>query len=138
MRNIVVDTGAVVALLRPRDALHLAAVAAFEALRPNDRLSTTWPVITECAFILRDIDTAFWDWLAHAAIDIAEFSLQEALEMRIWARRYRGREVDFADSSLAWLADRLRTRTILTTDFRDFSTYRLRGGKSFELLIAPR
>lgn len=138
MRNIVVDTGAIVALLWPGDPLHLAAVAAFESLRPNDRLSTTWPVVTECAFILRDIDSAFWDWLAHAGIDIADFSLTDALDMRSWARRYRGREVDFADSSLAWLCDRMRTRLILTTDFRDFSTYRLRGGKPFELLIAPR
>lgn len=136
MRNIVVDTGAIVALLRAGDPLHPAAETAFASLRPSDRLHTTWPVVTECALILRDVEAAFWDWLSAAEIAVADFTLVDALQMREWARRYRGREVDFADSSLAWLADRLGTRLALTTDFRDFAVYRLTKGASFEMLIA--
>jgi len=77
----------------------------------------------------------FWDWLAASSIRIADFGLDDALKMRAWARGYRGREVDFADSSLAWLADQMRTRLVLTTDFRDFSVYRLAGRKRFDNLI---
>lgn len=87
MRNIVLDTGAVIALLRPSDSLHAVAEQAFASLSATDRLHTTWPVVTECAFILRDADAAFWSWLAAAAVSVADFTLAEALQMRVWARR---------------------------------------------------
>ena len=48
--------------------------------------------------------------------------------------KYRDREVDFADASLVWLAERSGLRQILTVDVADFSTFRLSGGKRFELI----
>jgi predicted nucleic acid-binding protein len=50
--------------------------------------------------------------------------------------RYADREIDFADASLVWLANRRGTTLIATTDFDDFETYRLPNRKSFKLLIS--
>jgi predicted nucleic acid-binding protein len=138
MRNILVDTGAIVGLLRPADRHHLRAKAFFETLRPADALLTTCPAVTECAFIMRHQEPVFWDWLLGSEIQVIEFGLDDIPDMRSWRVRYRDREVDFADASLVWLATRRRTNLIATTDFDDFDTYRQPNGKAFKLLIARR
>ena len=48
--------------------------------------------------------------------------------------KYSDRDVDFADASLVWLAERSGLRKILTVDVSDFSTFRLGTGKRFELI----
>jgi predicted nucleic acid-binding protein len=135
MRSILLDTGAVVALLRPNDRHHERAREFFAALRPTDLLLTTWPVITECAFIMRRTESAYWEWLLDSEIQVVEFALGDIPAMRSWREDYEDREVDFADASLVWLAHARRTQLIATTDFDDFETYRLTNGKSFKLLI---
>lgn len=137
MRSILLDTGAIVALLRPNDRYHERAREFFAALRPTDLLLTTWPVITECAFIMRHAESAYWEWLLDSEIQVAEFALDDIPDMRSWRRDYPDREIDFADASLVWLAHQRRTQLIATTDFNDFETYRLVNGRSFKLLI-PR
>jgi predicted nucleic acid-binding protein len=137
MRNILVDTGAIVALLRAADRHHARTRAFFASLRPSDALLTVWPVITECAFIMRHQETLFWDWLLDSELRVIDFALDDISDMRTWRARYDDREVDFADASLVWLGNRRRTNLIATTDFDDFETYRLPNGKSFKLLI-PR
>jgi len=136
MRNILVDTGAIVGLLRPTDRHHGRAKAFFSALPPADVLLTTWPVITECAFIMRHHEEIFWDWLLDSALQVEEFALDDIPTMRAWRAQYTDREVDFADVSLIWLAGRRNTNLIATTDFDDFETYRLPNRKSLKLLIA--
>jgi predicted nucleic acid-binding protein len=135
MRSILVDTGAIVGLLRANDRHHGRAKEFFAALRPTDVLLTTWPVITECAFIMRHQETAYWDWLLDSEIQVVEFALDDVPSMRSWRKHYEDREVDFADASLVWLANERRTQFIATTDFDDFATYRLPSGKPFNFLI---
>lgn len=135
MRNILVDTGAIVGLLRPSDRHHDRAQAFFASLAPTDNLLTTWPVVTECAFILRRQEAAFWEWLLESEIRVVNFAFEDVPSMRKWRANYEDREVDFADATLAWLATAHRTSLIATTDFDDFETYRLPNGKRFKLLI---
>lgn len=137
MRNILVDTGVVVGLLASHDCHHARAEKFFESLRPDDQLLTTWPVITECAFLLRHVEENLWDWLLHSELQIMEFSFADVPAMRKWRADYEDREVDFADATLAWAGDKKHTNLIATTDFDDFETYRLPNGKRFRLLI-PR
>lgn len=135
MRDILVDTGALVALLRPRDAAHERAVALFAALRGTDRLATTWPVITECSFALERYRRAFFGWLFEARIEVVDFDLQAVRAMLEWMQGYRDRQIDFADATLVWLAGMRNTTLIITTDYRDFRAYRLPDGRAFELLL---
>jgi predicted nucleic acid-binding protein len=136
MKSILLDTGGIVGLLRPTDPHHARAKAFFASLRPADALLTTWPVITESAFIMRHREAEFWDWLLNSEVQVIDFAVSDLIAMRTWRTRYQDREVDFADASLAWLGDKQHTSLIATTDFDDFETYRLPNGKSFKLLIS--
>ena len=135
MRNILVDTGAIVGLLRPSDVHHARAEAFFGSLRATDKLLTTWPVLTECAFIMRRQEEVFWRWLLEGEVEVAQFGLDDVPAMRAWRADYDDREVDFADASLVWLGNSRRTNLIATTDFADFEAYRLPNGKRFKILI---
>jgi predicted nucleic acid-binding protein len=136
MRNILVDTGAIVALLRGgSDRLHEGAKRFFSELLPQDTLYTTWPVITECAFLLRHRESVFWEWLLESGMEISDFTLHDIQTMRRWRAGYADREIDFADASLVWLANKLGANMIATTDFADFETYRISGKKAFKMMI---
>jgi predicted nucleic acid-binding protein len=135
MRNILLDTGAVVALFRPGDRHHASAKNFFAGLRTSDSLLTTWPVITECAFLLRHQENLFWDWLLESGTEVADIGLHELPDIRKWRSGYPDREIDFADASLVWLGIQRGTNLIATTDFSDFETYRLPQRKAFKLLI---
>jgi uncharacterized protein len=135
VRNILVDTGAIIGLLNPADRFHEKAFAFFGELRGTDRLSTTWPVVTECTFALIRNRDALFDWLATGEVEVADFGLEDLQSMKRWMDRYSDREVDFADASLIWLAMKKQTNLIATTDFNDFETYRLPNRKAFKILI---
>ncbi len=136
MRNILLDTGAIVGLLRPADRHHERVKSFVASLRPTDALLTTWPVITECAFIMRRQEATYWDWLLESEVQVVDFGWDDLPAMRVWRKRYEDREVDFADQTLVWLGDERRTNLIATTDFDDFEAYRLPNGKPFKILIA--
>jgi len=55
-------------------------------------------------------------------------------DIRILIRKYADRDIDFTDAAIVWLADNTGCRSILTVDIRDFSVFRLRKGKRFELV----
>jgi uncharacterized protein len=135
MRNILVDTGAIVGLLRPGDPAHSLVSVFFATLKPTDQLLTTWPVVTECAFIMRHRESVFWDWLLQSVMEIASFELADLPDMLKWRSRYADREIDFADATLVWAAAERGTQLIATTDFDDFETYHLPNGKPFRILI---
>jgi predicted nucleic acid-binding protein len=48
--------------------------------------------------------------------------------------KYADQDIDFADAALVWLANRMGERSILTVDTTDFSIYRLKGSKRFEVI----
>ena len=134
-----VDTGAIISLFgreQPRGPHYRALFerAASEAWQ----LSTTWACITEACFLL---DTpsrySMLRWIAAGAVVVFPFP-QEALEDMVpLMLRYTDRprsEMDFADATLVWLADDTGVLSVMTTDVRDFSRYRLPDGRAFEIL----
>jgi predicted nucleic acid-binding protein len=127
----------VVPLLYPADRWHAAAREFFAKLRSVDRLSTTWPVITECPFALVRNRAALFKWLGASGIEVVDFALEDLEWTRNWSERYADREIDFADASLVRLAVRHETNLIATTAFNDFEVYRLPNRRPFKLLI-PR
>ena len=110
----------------------------FASIRPSDRLISTWPVVTECFYLLEKSQATVFEWLASRGLEVLPFALDDLPAMQRWREGYRDREVDFADATLVWLAWRERTILIATTDFNDFEAYRLPGGKRFRnLLLRP-
>jgi predicted nucleic acid-binding protein len=135
VRNILVDTGAIVALIRESDPAHERVVALLASLRGTDQLITTWPVVTECVFVLERHRIVFFDWLFESRVEVVDFDLQAVRSMLEWMKGYRDRQIDFADASLVWLAAARTTDLIVTTDYRDFRTYRLPNRRPFHLLL---
>jgi len=131
--GVLVDTGFLVPLFRPADRLRSRAR---EWLRANrQRLATVTPVIVEtCFFLDADGKGKLLEWAQRGALGVTDVPVAAYAEIGTVLRKYADRKVDFADAALVWLANRSGIRDILTVDESDFSVYRLKGGRRFELV----
>jgi predicted nucleic acid-binding protein len=135
---IIADTGFFYALLDRDDAWHLRCRDA--AANLQEGLITTWPVLTEAVHLISrwlDVDaaTALMDEVADG--DVAVWDLPAAARASVprLMRRYAELPMDLADASLVLLAESLGHGRILTTDQRDFRTYRWKSRQPFEPLL---
>lgn len=135
---IIIDTGFLFALLDKRDAWHERALS----MRGTAELGwiTTWPVLTECCHLLQrslgtDYVVALMDDVATGGIQV--WPLPEARLGRIpqLMRKFAALPMDLADASLVLLAEQLGHGRILSTDLRDFGTYRWKNRKPFKNLL---
>lgn len=132
---ILVDTGFWLALANRRDTHHSAAVARMADL--DEPLVTTWPVMTEtCHLLLRRLgptsQTAFLDSYTAGAFEIFALEPHHAPRLRDLMHSYSDLPMDLADASLVVAAEELGEGKILSTDRRDFGTYRWKGREPFE------
>lgn len=136
---VLLDTGPIVALLHKGDAHHAECVAEAKRLKKR-HLLTTWPVLTEAAWLLRARPKAVSELLASVArgtFQLAPLDASVASWMTTFFSRYDDREPQLADASLVYLADHRETTTVFTLDQTDFSVYRTSAGKAFSLLPRP-
>lgn len=137
MQRVLVDTGPLVALLSAADNHHAACVEQLKALQPP--LLTCWPVLTEAAWLLRRQPEAVQRLLR--SVDGGLLRILELEEHAVdwiagFMQRYQDAGAQLADASLVYLAQREGIATVFTLDRRDFSIYRLTGGRRFILLPA--
>lgn len=133
--RVLVDTGPIVAYLHRGDAWHSAAVRFFREWRGE--LLTTWPVITEAAYLSESQKArlAIMQWLQRNLQAVAQ-DAQDASRIERYYRKYADQEPDLADLSLLALAERTGVREVLTVDARDFAVYRLSSGRTLSNLLA--
>ncbi|MFN2333243.1 MAG: hypothetical protein ABR550_02305, partial [Wenzhouxiangellaceae bacterium] len=65
------------------------------------------------------------------------FDVHHLEAMTTWMRQYterHKRDMDLADASLVWLAAETGIVEIMTTDYKDYTRYRIPEGKAFTLL----
>ena len=137
---ILADTGFWLALANRTDTHHARAKTALKGLR--EPLISTWPVLTETCHLLVSrlgvaAELAFiqsWIGGAFGLFDLAESHAPRVHELMA---QYRDLPMDLADASLVVLAEELRTGRILSTDQRDFRTYRWKNHKPFKNLLLP-
>ena len=133
MTGVLVDTGFLVSLFRPSDRLRKQARDHLAANRHP--LVTAAPVIVEtCFFLDTDGKGRLLEWAQRGALTVADVPVSAYAEINIILRKYVNRKIDFADAALVWLAAQTGIRGILTVDESDFTVFRLKGGKRFELL----
>lgn len=134
MRNIVADTGPVVALFRRRDRDHVRVV---QYLRENPcLLVTTCHVVTEAWHLLSGpARLEMMRWIDAGGAAVFEIDPDGAKRMLVLLEKYRDRPMDLADASLVVLAERIGVNEILTIDRSDFDVYRLSGGRRFEQVM---
>lgn len=133
MRRVLVDTGALVALVRSRDKHH-ARVAQFFGEFLSGELITTMPVLTEALHLLPAQLGASVIELARGTrwrLPDAAAGLGRIAELM---HKYSDRPMDFADASLVWAAEETGAREVLTTD-RDFEIYRTRTQERLGLVL---
>ena len=138
MVRVLLDTGAVVALINRDDRNHDAAADWFRGFRGT--LLTTEAVITETAYVFAASPAhrraaLLWFERARASgvLQVKPVADYAALA-RIMAQ-YASLPCDYADASLIALAEQASVAEIATIDQRDFSVYRLRGRKRFRILM---
>ena len=133
MRNIIVDTGPLVALFHARDKHHEAAKAVLES-NPA-ALVSTWPVITEaCHFLAQAGRRALLTFVRRGALRVEALSVEDVPQLDELLARYE--RMDFADATLVLIAEKTGITEIFTIDRRDFEAYRTRSGRRLRLLLA--
>jgi hypothetical protein len=135
---IIADTGFWVALSNDREKYHELAIDALNGL--HEPLITTWPVLTEtCHLLLKrrgiEAELGFIRSFQQGAFMV--FDLREehnSLLLRLM-EKYADLPMDLADASLVILAEELHEGRILSTDRRDFQTYRWKNISPFTNLL---
>jgi predicted nucleic acid-binding protein len=134
---VIADTGFWLALYDRDDRHHGLARRCLEAL--DEPLVTTWPVVTEAAYLLfTRLGPASGVALLrnlHGTCTFHDLAPDSPVRLADLMERYANLPMDLADASLVVLAEHLGHGRILTTDWRDFSAYRWDERKSFENLL---
>lgn len=82
-----------------------------------------------------DAELRFLDAAARGAVELFELKASHFPRIAELVRKYRDLPMDLADASLVIAAEDLGTGHILSTDERDFRTYRWKNRKPFRNLL---
>lgn len=131
------DTSGLVAFFS-ESGQHHQAVAAW--LEKNDEVMVVSPyVIAEFDYLVAtrkvvDAELAVLKERAGGAYELAALDAEDLSAARQVIARYRDLGIGLADASQVVLAQRYRTRTILTLDHKHFSVLRPLGGGTFKVV----
>jgi len=136
---IIADTGFWIALANKNDDYHQRAVNASRLIQ-NERLITTCAVMTEtCHLLLNRLGVSaqqkFIKGYAQNLWDVFELKFEHAPKIAGLMEQYASLPMDLADASLVILAEYLGCGRILSTDQRDFNTYRWKQREPFKNLL---
>ena len=133
MDRLLVDTGFLVAYGKKHDPLHSKADQFLSKYR--GALYSVSAVIVEACFHMDSTTKQhLLEWVAGGTLSVVDVPVSAYPELAGTIGKYADHEVDLADAALLWLAEKAGIRRILTTDRRDFYTFRLKSGKRFELI----
>jgi predicted nucleic acid-binding protein len=135
---ILIDTGALIALLDDRDRLNRRALSDFRRLGTR-RLFTCSPVLVEACFALpaRFQRERLGDFLRRFDVQPHPVESERALwdEVLAWMYRYAEHEPDFADAWLAVLSQRERRLRVWTYDREFARVWRRPDGSRIPLAV---
>jgi uncharacterized protein len=136
---IIGDTGFWLALANRKDRYHLQATQALAEL--GEPLISTWPVVTETCHLLAsrlgpDAVIRFVRSAKQGAFELFALDRSHLPRIEKLMKKYRDLPMDLADASLVILAEELGAGRILSTDQRDFRTYRWKNRKPFRNLLS--
>lgn len=132
----IIDTGYLYALLNSRDPYHTAVVLVAQEVRSPVYLPI--PVITEVAYLLHKYvgTEAVADFVAGLASTQMQLVTPESgdyVRAAELMRQYADAPLDFIDSLIVAIAERLEVTTILTADRRHFRMVRPRHCVAFDI-----
>ena len=137
---IIIDTGPIVALFDPKDPDYKTCHQVLEKI--TTPLYTTEAVLTE-VFHMLEVDSrgaeGVKEFIENEYLSLFSMKQNELKCCFSLMEKYRDLPMDFADASLVVLSERLKTSTIFTLDFKDFSVYRFtKGHRSYPFDLIGR
>ncbi len=138
-RELILDAGFFIALLNKKDHHHKTARKLIQSL-PNRQWVTTWLVLTEVTHMLMKANATngvvgLLDLCENGGITLFQLELTHIARLKQLMQKYKTLPADLADTSLIVLAEALGHGDILSTDQRDFSTYRWKNHQPFNNLF---
>ena len=137
MTDLIVDTSALLAYFDASEPDHAAVD---KDLGASTGLLIISPyVVAELDYLIAtrhgvDAELAVLDELTGGAWELADFDASELQQARAIIANYRDQDIGVADASNVILAERYRTRTIVTLDHRHFEVLRPITGDRFTVL----
>ena len=134
---IIADTSGLIAFFSESGSQHDAVV---EWVRANDPIMAVSPyVVAEVDYLVTtrkgvDAELAVLDELSGGAYELASMDADDMAAARRVVERYRDLRVGLANASSVVLAQRYRTRTILTLDRKHFNVMRPLDGGVFKIV----
>ncbi len=137
---IAVDSGFLFALIDKRDVWHTGALA--QRSTAEEGWVTTWPVLAEtCHLLGKRLGSRYvaplMDDVADGGLTVWNPARPDYARIPELMRKYVKLPMDLADASLVLLAEHLDHGRILSTDQRDFGTYRWKSRRPFHNLMEP-
>ncbi len=137
MAGILLDTGALYAIADRDDKWHKAMVREIQGRR-EDRIVPVSVLTEACYLIGTHLGPVAERHLIRATIRgeflLEELSLRDLERADAVLQKYADANIGFVDASVVAIAERLKIRTIVTTDQRHFRLFRPKHCPSFELL----
>lgn len=134
---IIADTSYWLALANRNDHYHQLAIDITRTL--DERLITTWPVLTEtCHLLLNRLGVDAQVKFVSNISNFADIFIMEPKHTKTCAdlmQKYQDLPMDLTDASLVLLAESLGEGKILSTDQRDFNVYRWKNQRPFTNLL---
>lgn len=135
---ILLDTGAILALLNRRDDVHRAAIACYDRLA-RETFAVHPLILAETWYLCESrVGTAAARAVTHSVargelelLPVDREDLHAALRIE---RRYAARKLGLTDAVSLALCDRYRIRTVFTFDRTDFGVYRTPRGEPLTLV----
>jgi predicted nucleic acid-binding protein len=125
---VLIDSGPLYAAFDTADAHHAKAYEFFRTCRGS--YASTWPVVTEVAYLLRNqplVRIRFLEWIRQGAILMVDLTPEDLGRVIEVMEKYADLPADFADATLVAIADRLSVKEVVSFD-SDFDIYRRADG----------
>jgi predicted nucleic acid-binding protein len=135
--ELILDTGALVSLLDRSQRRHEAFAAFFDEW--DHPVVSTESVLTEATHLLGGLEggrQACLDFFLSGAALLVPATNASLRRCRHLVDQYSDLPMDYADATLVVLAEDIGTNLVFTTDRRDFSVYRIKRRRRFEVLPA--
>ena len=132
---ILIDTGPIVAFFDKDDRHHSVCVELLKEIK--EPLVTTWPVLTECFYLLSfswNAQDVLWTFIERGGVGIHSLEMKHYVQCHELMRQYQDLPMDLADATLVVLTDILSVSKIFTLDHKDFSIYRFKQKRRFTLI----
>ncbi len=134
---IIADTGALIALIDEDDRRH--SVVAEYVSSTREAIFVPSPVVPEVCYLLSenlgaDVELEFVRSLAAQEFIVEHFTVDDLKRAVEILEKYQDAEFGMVDATVMAMAERMKIKTILTIDRRDFSLYRPRHCEAFTLV----